>query len=348
VAQPAQPTAEELAAASTLVAPIAQGPALPSKDIPTSPVAEAPVVATQPGAAQPGAVQPSAVKPGAAKKPVAVPRQAPTKKILPGDLICGECGEGNAPQRRFCSRCGSSLAAAVVAKEKWWRKLIPKRKQKSLAAGERTWKDASGNKKKSKMSFGRAAGKLRLVIGGLLLVAGMLYAAYSPFRDWVNTKYTTAKDKVMNVIRPQYTEVNAVPPALTNVDPALTQPDHDVGKLVDNFLNTTWIVPGAAVTATPKPAATITFGQPIDLERMIVYNGDGEQFQSFHRAKTLRLVFDNNKTDTIELKDVPEKQTVSVDHGSGISSVTIFVDDVYTAFQGNDLAVSEIEFFRKK
>jgi hypothetical protein len=143
-------------------------------------------------------------------------------------------------------------------------------------------------------------------------------------------------------------EVNAVPPALTNVPPELTVPDHDVSKLVDNFLNTTWIVPGSVVTGTPRPAATITFGQPIDLERMIVYNGDSEQFQSFHRAKTLRLVFDNNKTDTIELKDIAEKQTVSVSNGSGISSVTIFVDEIYTAFQGNDLAMSEIEFFRQK
>jgi hypothetical protein len=317
---------------------------------PAAAAGAAATAAGQPEATQPGAVQPTAVKPGAPKKPALVPKQAPSKKILPGDLICGDCGEGNASQRKFCSRCGASLAAAVVAKEKWYRKFLPKRKQKTLAAGERTWKDESGNKKsgKGKLAFGRAAGKARLVIGGLLLVAGVVYAAYQPFRDWVNAKYTTAKDTVMDVIRPQYVEVNAVPPANTNVPPELTVPEHEVGKLVDNFLNTTWIVPGAAVVGPPKPTATITFGQPIDLERLIVYNGDGEQFQSFHRAKIIRLVFNNNKTDTIELKDIPEKQTVSVDNGSNITSVQIFVDDIYTAFQGNDLAMSEIEFFRKK
>lgn len=335
-------------AASSLVAPLAQGPALPDRGEAAAPAAPETVAA--PGATQPGAVQPGAVKPSAPKKAPLVPKQAPSKKILPGDLICGDCGEGNAPQRRFCSRCGVSLAAAVVAKEKWYRKFIPKRKQKTLAAGERTWKDESGNKKsgKGKMAFGRAAGKARLVIGALLLVGGIVFAAYAPFRDWVTARSTSAKDTVMDVIRPQYVEVNAVPPANTNVPPELTVLDHEVGKLVDNFLNTTWIVQGAAFPVTPTPAAIITFGQPIDLERLIVYNGDGEQFQSFHRAKTLRLVFDTDKSDTIELKDVPDKQTVSVSGGSGITSVTIFVDEIYTAFQGNDLAISEIEFFRKK
>ena len=90
------------------------------------------------GAAQPGAQTPEAMKPQVAKKQAKVIQKTkPTRRLKPGDLICGECGEGNPPARKFCSRCGTSLEAAKLVKKKWWQKLIPKRKVKTLEVGER-------------------------------------------------------------------------------------------------------------------------------------------------------------------------------------------------------------------
>jgi len=48
----------------------------------------------------------------------------PSRKLRPGDKICGDCGEGNNANRRFCSRCGASLDEAAVVRTKWWRKLL--------------------------------------------------------------------------------------------------------------------------------------------------------------------------------------------------------------------------------
>ena len=42
----------------------------------------------------------------------------PSRTALPGDLACEECGEVNPPDRRFCRRCGASLASAVPAASK--------------------------------------------------------------------------------------------------------------------------------------------------------------------------------------------------------------------------------------
>ena len=82
--------------------------------------------------------RPAAVQPQAPKRPMAkIESHKPTQRLRPGDLVCSQCGEGNAPARRFCSRCGSSLAEAETVGEKWWQKLIPKRKQKVLEAGQR-------------------------------------------------------------------------------------------------------------------------------------------------------------------------------------------------------------------
>ncbi len=67
----------------------------------------------KPDALQPPDVRPSVTPraPEAQRPQTPLPRpkvakQAPSRKINPGDLVCGVCGEGNDPERNYCRRCG--------------------------------------------------------------------------------------------------------------------------------------------------------------------------------------------------------------------------------------------------
>jgi hypothetical protein len=60
---------------------------------------------------QPAAITPSAPTPH--RRPTV--EQPPSRDVLPGDLICVECGEANQPERRFCRRCGATLRQASAA-----------------------------------------------------------------------------------------------------------------------------------------------------------------------------------------------------------------------------------------
>ena len=49
--------------------------------------------------------------------------EPPTRRH-PGDLICGQCGEGNDPVRHFCRRCGNSLDEAIAVRLPWYRRFF--------------------------------------------------------------------------------------------------------------------------------------------------------------------------------------------------------------------------------
>ena len=182
----------------------------------TVPDASALVVGVTPGQRVPSA-QPEAVVPQEVRRPPRPTKKtAPTRILQPGDLIRGDCGEGNPPNRRFCSRCGASLLTAEKAHIPWWKRIF-RRKPKTLEAGERPWKDGkvSGKQKRKRSGMAKIITPLRRIIAALALIGSLAYGMYSPFRNWVNGKVTTVKDKVNTIIHPQFDPVNPIPGALS-------------------------------------------------------------------------------------------------------------------------------------
>lgn len=98
-----------------------------------SPPARRPSAPAQPPARRPA---PAAVAPR--PKPPKTPK---AERPKPGDLVCPQCGTGNDPERKFCRRCGTSLAAAPVepppAPRPWYRRLLGREAPPAYEAGAR-------------------------------------------------------------------------------------------------------------------------------------------------------------------------------------------------------------------
>ncbi len=274
-------------------------PAEPAAVSPLTPSAPTPSMPAQPKAVEPAAVQPVAVQPAAARprvtpKPVAAP---PSKRLNPGDLICGQCGEGNEPVRKFCSRCGQSLATATVATTSWWRKVFPRRKAKVLAAGERPRGKASGRG----FSFGGLVRTIGLIVVAAILLGGLAYGAFPSFR-------TTVNNQVSSIVNNFTGKISAPTPVhATSVKASSAATGHDGSLAVDAFSNTFWEAP---LKTDPHPTLTVGFAPGTNVSVMLFISGNTANELSTARPKALHLVFSNGASQNITLVELGELATV--------------------------------------
>ena len=322
------------------MAPIAAGGPPPTGQQSSVTTAPQPVVGAGPGAVRPG--DPASLQPQAPKRPnKVIEKTKPTRRLQPGDLVCGDCGEGNAPVRKFCSRCGSSLAQAEVVKKKWWQRFFPGKKQKVLEAGQRPGRD--GVKKKKSLSLKPVLRVARPVIGGILLVSGILYAVYAPFRSFVNEKVISVKDSALDIVQQDPIPVRPNGAESPNV---VDGPEHIAREAVDGLTNTFWAFPEPA--AGLEPTLTVGFDRRVNIDRIIVHNGAFDQFTEFDRAEQIHLVFlPTNETFDITLIDGADPEEYSIEGGQDITSIQIQVRTVFqAATNATQVALTEIEFFQ--
>ena len=213
-------------------------------------------------------------------------------------------------------------------------------------AGERPWTAKEGGKKRPKRKgMARFIGPVRRVGGIVLLVLGILYGIYAPFRTWVNDTYGSGKDKVMSIIRPQFDQVTAGPGTTSNELTPL-DPEHPAALSTDGFKNTYWISPPPSEGFRPEIDVALT--EQVDLAKVIVRTGASDDFQGHHRPKTMLFIFDTGASDEVELKNTPEPQTLTIDNGGSVQRFKIAITSVYESIDGTDMALTEIEFFKKK
>ncbi|OLE28311.1 MAG: hypothetical protein AUG49_02770 [Catenulispora sp. 13_1_20CM_3_70_7] len=267
----------------------------------------------------------------------------PTRKPKAGEKVCGECGEPNRPARNFCARCGVSLAEAQVVKTPWWRKVIPHRRHRVIEIGGRPGRQGvRPNAGAGQKLFGAIGSLFRTVmkVGGvLILVGGLVYGGYSPFRDWVNKKFTTAQDKISNKVHREYDPVRAVQTTASAQDPK-----HAGTMADDGYNNTYWQAPS---DKGAMPELTLTFQHPVTLNRMIVQIGAADAFNKTDRPSVLHLVYPNGTGEDVQLKDTPDEQTVEINHGANLTSVVIQVTGFYRSAGATSVAITEIQLFGK-
>jgi len=270
----------------------------------------------------------------------AVTKTKSSRRLRPGDLICGECGEGNPPARKFCSRCGNSLETAAAAKIPWWRRLKLHRGPRVTAVaatgpGGRPGRPLPG--RDSKLALRKIYRKARLGVGLLVMAAIALYGVYPPFRNLVNGDLTSAKGKVTQSIDVHYVPIHAA-----TVRANESARGHRGLLAVDSFTNTYWLAP---FSLTNYPTLTLTFPHPVTLTRMIIYSGTSANYLSDSRPSLLVLVYSNDESFTVTPQDSPKAQTLSLSNALEIKSVKIEVEGTYPGNHSADVAISDIELF---
>lgn len=322
-----------------MIAPVVK-PALPD---PTAPAADTAETATTTGG-QTGAVQPDAMKPVVAKKAgKVIQKTKPTRRLQPGDLICGDCGEGNPSARKFCSRCGNSLENAEAVKTKWWRKLIPKRKAKTLEVGARP--GVGGVKARKKRSLGAIAGPLRKGIGLFAILFGLLFTFVTPVREWTQDNVIEPVTCRWNDFRNQ--EFEPLSAASGVVIGASTVDGIDPFVLFNRTTGPAGTWKGTPSTGDLRFIAT--FARPVDLDLMIFRNGDPEGFTNFSRPAEVRLVMTDQddvrrEFGPIELTDSNDVQNHELENGGAAVQVEVIVTRLANAPTNPTIAVEDIEF----
>ena len=302
--------------------------------------------ATVPQAQKPTAQQPVAQQPSAVKQP---PRPDPKvmaaeKVVNAGDLVCSQCGQGNDPARKFCRKCGNSLAAAEVAKKlPWWKTLFGGKKvRSSKEAGGKGKKKAAGGKSFKKQMLVVNARKVMavLIVSGLATGLGI---------GSIRTKAIRFADdgltSVQDLFNPQISPVNAV-----GVSASSSVPGKEANFAADLVVNSFWAegAEGDGVGQT----ISFTFAEATDLTKVIITAGstaEPEAYLNNPRPKELHVVFDNGGSTDITLIDAEfrKPQSFNLKGAKGVSKVDISISSVYPGRGGTETGIAEVEFKKK-
>ncbi len=312
----------------------------PPTDQPTSvsptpvspaPVTPAPVTPTT-GA---GPVKPTVgagpVKPGEAirRRPTGPKEVADEPPPNAGDLICGQCGVGNEPTRKFCRRCGSSLlTAAVVPQPSWWRRLLNKLRGRRYEAGYR----------RQVRQPVRIHGRVIVV----LMLAAMILLIAFPGRPYVRLASELVKDRIRDHVTVTPTAVRASSAAKGAA----------AGQVVDTFSNKYW---------APAPAGSgegqwieVDLPDPTRVVDLVIYTGvsaDKKQFLEQARPREVQIAFTDDvgkvSTKVIKLRDEPGKQAFQFGQ-SRVVKIRITLRTAYGATPTRRVAVAELEVFGRE
>lgn len=278
----------------------------------------------------------------------AVTRTAPTRRLQPGDLICGQCGEGNAPTRKFCSRCGDGLASAEMVRAPWWRRFVPRRGPRTAAAGSRPGRAGAVGEAAPRRSpvatLKDAYRRSRAALGVIGLSVALLIAFVPPLRGQVTSWFTSpvdrAKTRVEQAINPTFLPVRPI-----KVMASSARSKHPAELAFDQGSNTYW---SARWNPAGQPRLIVTFAAPVNLSRLIVISGAGKSFTKIHRPATLHLVYSTRRSDTFAVPDSADPVTFTLNNAEAVTRVEIIIQGIHPAQKSSSVALAELEFFIKE
>jgi hypothetical protein len=327
---------------------------------------ESPVAGEAPnGGAAPRA---EAVKPAVPKNRIILEQpQTPTRELQPGDLICGNCGAGNEPSRKFCRRCGASLAEASVAVIPWWRRLLQWRPGQPKAAKpapqEHVEPEAEGEAEAGKRrkaikirrnrNLGKVAKRVLMIAAGVFVVLALVVPG---IRHAFGSTFTRSKNAINRSISKQVEEVRPVSAV------APSDPTHPSSLLIDGNASSYWASPSAPNSGV-STVIDVEFGKegPTNLDYLIFTVGAQapDNFGALARPKELLLHFSDSTTwaacsascsvQKLELQDTSKSQKFKV-FGKNVQDLTLQISQIYPGSSQTQMsvAIAEIEFRRYK
>ncbi len=279
---------------------------------------EAPVAAVRPGAAAPKA-----------RRRQAAPQEQP---LQPGDLVCGNCGAGNKPTRKFCRRCGKDLAEAEVARVPWWRRVF-------RGGGTKKTPEAGTRPKKQRSAKGFHVPPIARYVAIIAVLAGL---AYFTMPLW-SYGYEAVVDRVKNV--------ELVSP--TRLTGSSFARGHRPGAVHDGHTNRFW---------APAPRGHATgqwvdahFATPVRLVYVDIKTGVGlkeAQFLRHGRPTQLKVTAfrkgDDPVTKTFDLKDSPDFQRKTL-RASDVTRVRFRITESELGnVRVTRVSIGEINFDRRR
>jgi len=312
---------------------------------------------------------PTPVKPDVTRIRKAPPKtREATRRLRPGDLVCGQCGEGNTPTRNFCRRCGNTLAEAEVVKRPWWKRWIPRRKPRVVRAGERPGRGggAKGGTSGIKGAVRGAQGVKRKVMGPIgkitrvLMLVGFAAAAvgltFNPsLRGSVMGTAGDLWDRVRGVVAPQFDPVTPIA-----VQASSARPDRADGFCcsADNVLqfgNTWWHASEGGV----GQSLTITLDSPTNIAKFGIIPGAGDPavWPEHPRPRDLEIDFldESGRTvATMALADIKDEhdstsQIFDVSGADDVTRILVTITRVYgEGLDSGDVAISEIRLLIRR
>jgi hypothetical protein len=268
---------------------------------------------------------PAAVRPGeAAPKPRRRELPPEDRPPAPGETICGCCGAGNAPSRKFCRRCGASLADMPVArKPPWWRRMFQRRHAAPVAGA------------RPHVRVRRSHGKLwtTLAVIVVLVIAGYFTRPY----------WSPALNEVIDRVKGT-AEVN--PNAFTASSAA---PGHSARLVRDGATNNYWAPAG-------KPAGQwvqVGFASSFRLVYLRVFNGASDQLEPFLGDPSLQRISvtyfrkgEKPVTRDYTLRDKPGQQQLHVALDD-VTAVRVTIRTLYRPASGPLAPLGELEFLAR-
>jgi len=179
--------------------------------------------------------------------------------------------------------------------------------------------------------------RVRAAVGVMVLGFGLLAGVYPPLRTLVTQQIGNVKQKVRGVADTALTPIRPV-----SVQGTKGPADHPPKAAFDTFKNTSWI----AVWNEKLPSnLTVQLDHPVALRKAVVSTGDAKKFAGYSRPALLEFTYSNEKSDLVQLKDIPGPQEIALRNAVGVSRITVKVVNVYPAPDVKTFALSEIELF---
>jgi hypothetical protein len=177
----------------------------------------------------------------------------------------------------------------------------------------------------------------RIVVAIFTIIAGILFAAYPPFRDAVTNRFQQVKEKVANALPSPDSPIRPV-----KVTASAQVPEHAAAAAFDVADNTHWAAPWRS---DARASVDLDLGKKVALRRVIVTVGIKNDFAAAHRPALLQFAYDNGKFDTLVLKDEPAPQEFALENGLGVGKLHVEVLNVNLSQNSSDVALTELELF---
>ena len=324
---PAAATAP-FASAAPVAAP---EPVLAGVGVPASPPTAPAVQLDEPVSRRPTSVAPTVTR----ARPGPRTMEAPTRRH-PGDLICGQCGEGNDPVRHFCRRCGNSLDEALVVRLPWYRRFFNRLfGVRTREAGWRPQRVGPPN------VMGMVWRIIRLAIGAVIVVALLAFLFIPSFHNLIVNRATTAFTTVRKIVHPNYDPIYPI-----GVSATTAIAGHPPTLAIDRFTNTYW----AALPGDRNPTLVLRFAGPQDLAEIGFTSGasgtaPADQFLAQPRPHQIHLVFSDGTTQDLSLSDSEKAQFYAI-NAKQVTFVEIHVQSVWQTATAppSSVAITEVEF----